>query len=166
MQLPKKSRSRLDRSASYKLSTNLNFFDLISSSTKILATLLANISEGFKVSANFNAYRQRLPQLGIALGLGFALLQLMQHVSPQTVAHVLFPNSYLPITSLWFLCWWYLSGFILQNSKRGLFMSCLATLWLYTRLQLVITAWWWWSIVLLGWLLLEIVAAKIRTRRI
>lgn len=165
--MPKKSRSRLDRTHQFQpfgVGKNpLNNAAILGTS---ISHYLTSVIQTLKETHILAAYRQRWPQLVIAIGLSFALFQLLNRVSPQAVAHVILPNSYLPVLSLWFLCWWYYGGFILQSRTRGLISTVIASAWLYFRLQLIVTPWWWWAGILGIWLLLEIVTAKIKTRRI
>lgn len=165
--MPKKSRSRLDRTHLFSpYGERKNLLTSVAAIRTNLTDTLISMLHALKDTRIFAAYHQRWPQLVIALGLSFAFFQLLNRFPPQAVAHVLFPNSYLPVLSLWFLCWWYLGGFVLQSSTRGLIVAVIASAWLFTRLQLIVTSWWWWPLILGTWLVLEIVAAKIKARRL
>lgn len=164
--MPKKSRSRLHQARPLSLRTDRLRLQFITQLKLQFAPQIAALLDFLKHNPIAQTYQQRLPQLIISIGLSFALLQLLRHFPPHTVAHILFPNSYLPITSLWFLCWWYFGSFLLQSGTRGLVAASLTTLWLYTRLQLIVTPWWGWLSIVVAWLLLEIVTAKIKAHRI
>lgn len=169
MSLPKKSRSRLS------VVSPIKFGETPSSLTKNLHTISQNIllfftdTQGFWSSFNgpwLHNYRQRLPQLVVAIGLSLILVRMLNYFPPRTLAHILFPNSYLPLMSLWFLSWWYLGSFLFQGSRRGLLLAVITSSWIYSRLLLIISPWWWWLLIGVSWLVLEIVAAKIKAHRI
>lgn len=110
-------------------------------------------------------FLQRWPQLLIGSSVFIALWRLLTAYTPQQLAHVIWPNSYLPVVGLWFIGQWYFGSFCLQHSKRGLWWALITTTWLSTRLQFIITpSWFWWSL-LGGWLALELVVKNIHRQK-
>lgn len=167
MSLPKISRSRLGRPSFVQSNTSKNsILTVVASTSTILIARFSTFIQGFLSTQRVKEYRHRLPQFAIAMGLSFLLLQLMQKLSPTAAAHILFPNSYLPIMSLWFLCWWYFGSFFLLSSQRGAILASICSAWLYTRLQLILIPWWLWPTLCAVWITLELLTAKIRARRI
>jgi hypothetical protein len=68
-------------------------------------------------------------------GIAFILLR----IQPSSIQHIFLPNSYSPLLFLFFVSTFFLSSFLLNNTRRGLLISFVLTLYLFLRLQQLLT---------------------------
>jgi hypothetical protein len=110
-------------------------------------------------------FLKRWPQILMGSSVFLALWRLLATYTPSQLAHVIWPNSYLPVLGLWFIAQWYFGSFWLQHSKRGLLWAIIVTTWLYTRLQFIIIPGWFWLSLLGSWLTLELIWKQLHRQK-
>lgn len=160
-----KARSRLYAPVDLK-SPELNRFSRLRQTKSLPIFSLPTKLVSEKTRAIIQPWLEHWPQLLIGCSVLFALWHLLNSYPPSQLAHIVWPNSYLPVISLWFIGWWYLAGFLLRSSRRGLLFSLISATWLASRLQFILTPWWLWPAVLITWLASEITWRKLRKPRV
>jgi hypothetical protein len=68
-----------------------------------------------------------------------AIALIFWRVHPQTIAHFLLPNSYLPLLIIFFLANLCLFSFIFNHTRRGLLLALMFTINLFLLLQQILT---------------------------
>ncbi len=111
-------------------------------------------------------YLKHWPQLAIGLSVFFVLYRLISSYTPSQLAHFLIPNSYLSVLSLFFIGGWYCWSFLLHGTKKSLIASLICTLWLFTRLQQIITPNWFWICLLFGWIAIGFTRDLLKHKRV
>lgn len=89
----------------------------------------------------FQAYKKKLPTLIIGLLLLAVLILITRSVYPESIAHILFKNSFLPIISLTFLSSFFLSSYVLLHSRKGLLFATWLTLLIWSQLANALPFW-------------------------
>ena len=82
-------------------------------------------------------YLAHLPTLLIGLGFSFLSYKILTYIHPDSIKHVLLPNSYLPLLLTIFFALFFLASYLLLNSRRGFFISYFAVIILFLTLQQV-----------------------------
>jgi hypothetical protein len=111
----RKAKSRLSTKPN-KRKKRSNSFDLI----KILAK-----------------YLNYLPTLVLGGLFAIGLYYLVSTVPPDQIKHFIIPGSYLPFTLGLLLSTWFITSFLLLNSRRGLLISLFLTWLVFLKLQQV-----------------------------
>lgn len=83
-------------------------------------------------------YLKHLPILFLGLIFFSGVFLLITKVYPEQIRHILLPNSYLPLLAPLFFANFFLLSFLLLNTRRGFFLSSIATILLFLKLQNVI----------------------------
>jgi len=83
-------------------------------------------------------YFNHLPTLFVGLILGGLTFYFLNHFSPNSVQHLLLPNTYLPFLILIFFSSLFLLSFIFLNKTVGYILSIIITAYLFLKLQQVI----------------------------
>ncbi len=112
----RKAKSRLSTESRNRKKTT-NSFDLI----KILAK-----------------YLNYLPTLVLGGLFTIGLYYLVSTVPPDQIKHFIISNSYLPFTLGLFLSTWFITSFLLLNSRRGLLISLFLNWLVFLKLQQVV----------------------------
>lgn len=68
-----------------------------------------------------------------------AIIYILLRVSPATIQNVVIPNSYLPLLIFFFLANVAFFSFLLRNFRRGVVVSCVLTIYVFLRLQQLLT---------------------------
>jgi hypothetical protein len=79
-------------------------------------------------------YLTHLPTLGLSALCNAGLIYLMTHVYPDQVAHVLWPQSYLPLLLLFFGASFFGLSYLFLHSRRGFHWSLALTVLFWLRL--------------------------------
>jgi hypothetical protein len=72
--------------------------------------------------------------------IGYSMIAyILFSVQPSAIEHVLLPNSYVPLLILSFVSDLFFFSFLLGNSRRGFLIAVVFTIYLFLRLQQVLT---------------------------
>jgi len=76
----------------------------------------------------------------VIAAIGYLLIvYIFLRVHPQSIAHFLLPNSYLPLLLIFLFANFCLFTFIFHNTRRGLLLALLLTTYLFLQLQQFLT---------------------------
>jgi len=112
-------------------------------------------------SSWLKGYLTHLPTLFFAFVSCYLTYLFVINISPETVRHFILPNTYLPLIILVFISSFFLSSYILLNSRRGLFTASYLSLLTFLAVQQVILDWRVIGILLIPFLVIETILSLI-----
>ncbi len=147
-QKPSSSLESTNKSSHTKTTTRLNkyFTPKKPSSGKLKKKLPVAAGQTLELtSANtvqypslFSTYIKRLPILFLSLPPLYFVTKILYSVHPNTIKHVLIPNTYTPLLVSFFFFSLFFWGFVLLKFYRGLIISMCVSTVLFLKLQQVI----------------------------
>ncbi len=132
------------------------------SSKKISTKKLKNIEVESRLFSYLKLYIIHLPTLFLALIISYLTYLLITNVSPESIKHFLVPNTYLPLLILAFTSIFFLSSYILLNTRKGLTIASIFIVFLFLSLQQVLIDWKIAVIIILPFVLLEITLTLVK----
>lgn len=99
---------------------------------------------------DWSRYRRHWPTGLIGLLGWVGVYGLLRYVHPTTIATWPLPESYGPLLLAVFVAITFSSAFLLLNTRRGLWLGLLVTIWVSLRLQAIELEWWQWLVFVTG----------------